>query len=176
MILSSYPTEIFKRYYHWQTWYRTVQVKGQCQRSKVEATEVMIPLIRFRTVTPVWIHIWRWNDAQSLTLLGRGALLYFKVICQISRPHWTKNRRFPSELGVSGLHLQFEFTNGYKMMHKAWSSTGEVPYCFPMLFFKCQGHTGQKVADFDPNWAFPHCNSSLNSPMTLQWCTKLNVA
>ena len=102
MILSSYPTEIFKRYYHWQTWYRTVQVKGQCQRSKVEATEVMIPLIRFRTVTPVWIHIWRWNDAQSLTLLGRGALLYFKVICQISRPHWTKNRRFPSELGVSG--------------------------------------------------------------------------
>ena len=26
--------------------------------------------------------------------------------------------------------LQFEFTNGYEMMHKTWSSTEEVPYCF----------------------------------------------
>ena len=28
------------------------------------------------------------------------------------------------------LYLQFEFTNGYKMMHKAWSSIEEVPCCF----------------------------------------------
>ena len=33
-------------------------------------------------------------------------------------------------LGVSRLKLQFEFTNGYEMMHKAWSSIEEVPYCF----------------------------------------------
>ena len=25
---------------------------------------------------------------------------------------------------------------------------------------KGRGHTGQKIADFDPNWAFPDCNSS----------------
>ena len=32
--------------------------KGQGQRSKVKVTEVTTQLNRFRTVTPVWIHIW----------------------------------------------------------------------------------------------------------------------
>ena len=61
------------------------------------------------------------------------------------------------------------------MMHKAWSSIGEVPYCFSRSSVKFQGHTGQKIVDFDPNWAFPDCNSTLNEPMALKWCTKLNV-
>ena len=34
--------------------------------------------------------------------------------------------------------------------------------------FKYQSHTGQKIADFDPNWAFPDCNSSLNWPMAMK--------
>ena len=59
------------------------------------------------------------------------------------------------------------------MMHKAWSSIGEVPYCFSRTCVKFQGHTGQKIADFDPNWAFPDYNFSLNSPMALKWCTTL---
>ena len=66
---------------------RDVLAKGQGQRSKVKVIEVMTPLSRFRTVTPVWIHIRQWNDAQSFMLLRRGALLFFKVICQISRSH-----------------------------------------------------------------------------------------
>ena len=37
--------------------------RGQGQRSKVKVTEVTTQLSRFRTVTPVWIHIWWWNDA-----------------------------------------------------------------------------------------------------------------
>ena len=41
------------------------------------------------------------------------------------------------------------------MLHKAWNSKGEVPYCFPWSSIKFQGHTGQNIADFDPNWAFP---------------------
>ena len=40
-----------------------VHAKGQGQRSKVKVTEVMTTFSRFRTVTPVWIHIWWWNDA-----------------------------------------------------------------------------------------------------------------
>ena len=48
------------------------------------------------------------------------------------------------------------------MMHKAWSSIEEVPYCFPMSYVKFQGHTAKKIVDFDPNWVFPDCNSSLN--------------
>ena len=100
MFLSSYHHEIFK----------------------VKVTEVTTQLNRFRTVTPVWIHIWWRNYTYSLMLLRRGALLFFKVIRQISRSH------------------------------------------------------GSKIVEFDPDWAFPDCNSSLNSPMATKCCTQLEVA
>ena len=80
-----------------------VHAKGQGQRSKVKVTEVNTQLNRFRTVTPVWIHIWWWNDAYSLMTLRRGALLFLKVICQISRSHGSKKRQIWPRLGVSGL-------------------------------------------------------------------------
>ena len=49
-----------------------------------------------------------------------------------------------------------------------------------LLFFKVihqipRSH-GAKIAEFDPDWAFPDCNSSLNSPMAMKCCTKLEVA
>ena len=128
-----------------------VHRKGQVQRSKVKVTEVTTQLNRFRTVTPVWIHIWWWNDAYSLIMLRRGALLFLKVIRQISRSHGSKNRRIWPRWGVSGLQLQFEITNGYEMLHKAWSSIEEVPYCFSRSSFKFQGHTALKIVKFDPN-------------------------
>ena len=80
-----------------------VHAKGQGQRSKVKVTEVNTQLSRFRTLTPVWIHIWQWNHAHSWKQHGRGALLFFKVICQISRSHGSKNRRIWPRLGVSRL-------------------------------------------------------------------------
>ena len=58
---------------------------------------------RFRTVTPVWIHRWIWNDAQSLKQQRRGAILFFKIICQISRSHGTEICRFLPKLSVSRL-------------------------------------------------------------------------
>ena len=99
-----------------------VHAKGQGQSSKVKVTEVTTQRNRLRTVTPVWIHIWWWNDTYSLMLLRRGALLFCKVIRQISRSH------------------------------------------------------DLKIVEFDPDWAFPDCNSSLNSPMGTKCCTKLEVA
>ena len=62
-----------------------VHAGGQGQRSKVKVTEIKTLLSRFRTLTPVWIHIWRWNDTKSLMWLRRGDLLSLKVIRQISR-------------------------------------------------------------------------------------------
>ena len=64
-----------------------VYAKVQGQRSKVKVTEVKTQISCFGTITPVWFHIWRWNDAQSLMLFRSGALLIFKVIYQISRSH-----------------------------------------------------------------------------------------
>ena len=80
-----------------------VHAKGQGQRSKVKVTEVNTQLNRFRTVTLVRIHVWWWNDTYSLMMLRRGALLFFKVIRQISRSHGSKKRQILPRLGVSGL-------------------------------------------------------------------------
>ena len=84
--------------------------------------------------------------------------------------HW-----FWAELSVSGLSLQFEFTDGFEMIYKAWSSIEEVSYCMSRSSIKFQGHTGQELTNCDPNWVFLDCNCSLNSPMGLKWCTKLDV-
>ena len=62
------------------------------------------------------------------------------------------------------------------MMHRAWSSIVEVPYCFSSSYVKFQGHTALKIVEFHPNWAFPDCNSSFNSPMAMKCCTKLETA
>ena len=62
------------------------------------------------------------------------------------------------------------------MMHRARSSIVEVPYCFSRSSVKFQGHTALKIVEFDPKWAFPDCNSSLNSPMAMKCCTKLEKA
>ena len=61
------------------------------------------------------------------------------------------------------------------MMHRAWSSIVEVPYCFSRSYVEFQGHTALKIVEFDPNWAFPDSNSSLNSQMAMKCCTKLET-
>ena len=48
-----------------------VHAWGQGQKSKVKVTRakkslILTQIARFRTVTPVWIHQWLQNDAQSL--------------------------------------------------------------------------------------------------------------
>ena len=77
-----------------------VHAKGQGQMSKVKVTEVTTQLSRFRTVTPVWIHIWWWNDIYSLMSPRRGALLFLAATKQLYK--WY----FPSvRLSVCLSHL-----------------------------------------------------------------------
>ena len=75
----------------------TIKVKGQRSRSQRSKPKLFV------SGPPVWIHIRQRNDAQNWMWHRRGALLFFKVICQISRSHATKTRWFWSRLGVSGL-------------------------------------------------------------------------
>ena len=51
-----------------------------------------------------------------------------------------------------------------------------MPYCFSRSYVKFQGQTALKIIEFDPNWAFPDSNSSLNSAMAMKCCTKLETA
>ena len=86
-----------------------------------------------------------WNDTQCLKWHTSGALLFFEVICKISRSHMPKNWQFCSNLSISGWQLQFEFTDGYEMTHIASRGMGEVPYCFSRSSAKFRGHTGWKT-------------------------------
>ena len=112
-----------------------------------------------------------WNFQELLPMTNVRSMQKVKVRGQRSR-----SQRSQPNLTVSGLYLQLEFTDGYEMMHRARSSIVEVPYCFSRSSVKFQGHTALKIVEFDPKWAFPDCNSSLNSPMAMKCCTKLETA
>ena len=62
---------------------------------------LLTPIERFRMVTQVWLHRWLWNEAQSLMWYRRGALLFSKVMYQISRSHRIKYRQLRPELNVN---------------------------------------------------------------------------
>ena len=109
-----------------------------------------------------------WNFQELLPMTKVRSTQKVKVRGQRSR-----SQRSQPNLTVSGLWLQFEFTYDDKMMHIAWYCLEEVPYCFSRSCVKFQGHTALKIVEFDPDWAFPDCNSSSNSPMAKKWCTKL---
>ena len=110
-----------------------------------------------------------WNFQELLPWSKVMSMQKVKVRGQRSR-----SQRSTPNLAVS--RLKFEFTYGNEIMHTAGSGIEEVPYCFSRSSVKFQGHTALKIAEFDPDWAFPDCNSSLNSPMATKWCTKLEVA
>ena len=126
------------------------------------------PSVRL-SVTPFWlcshhriIVKFITNDQSKVHAKGQG-----------QRSRWQRSQ---PNLIVSGLKLQFEFTYDDEMMHIAWCCLEEVPYCFSRSSVKFQGHTALKIVEFDLDWAFPDCNSSLNSPMATKLCTKLEVA
>ena len=66
-----------------------IKVRDQRPRSQ----EVMTPSSHFRTVTSVWIHIWQWNDEQSLMLLRRGALLFLQCHLSNFKVMWLKAKK-----------------------------------------------------------------------------------
>ena len=66
--------------------------------------------------------------------------------------HGTKNPQCWPESGVSGLK-QFEFTYCFEMMHKAWRSIEEVPYCFSKSSIKLQGHYGPQNRRVESNFS-----------------------
>ena len=82
-----------------------------------------------------------------------------------------KAQRSKGKVTEVKIQLKFELTDRYERMHTAWSGIEQVPYYFPRPPCKFQGHMGQKIADFDPKWAFPDLNSRLNWPMAIKWCT-----
>ena len=73
------------------------------------------------------------------------------AVCMISLPYVNSNWS-PETAKVTEVNTQLS----------RFRSIGEVLYCFSRSSVKLQGHTRQKMADFDSNLVFPDCNSILN--------------
>ena len=138
-----------------------VHAKGQGHRSKVKVTEVNTQLNRFRTVTPVWIHIWWWNDAYSLMMLRRGALLFLAATKQLYK--WY----FPSVCPSVRLSHLFDYV---PIIVSSWNFQKLSPRTRvrSMQKVKVRGQRSRSQRS-QPNFPFPDCNSSLNSHMMMKW-------
>ena len=95
---------------------------------KVKVKQVQPRFSRFRIVTPVRIHIWRWNDADSYIWLRWGALLFFMVICQILRSHCppkkssilTKIGRFRTATPILNSQMAMKWCAQLEVAYKMW--------------------------------------------------------
>ena len=115
-----------------------------------QKSPILTEIGRFPTVTPVWIHWWLWNDAQSLTYFRWGTLLILNVIRQISGSHDTKKSPILTRIGRSWTDTLFEFIDSFEMMHKAWCSIEELLYCFSVIHQISRSHR-LKNRKFDIN-------------------------
>ena len=93
---------------------------------------ILTRIERFRTVPPVWIHPWLWNDAQRLMKYRRVALLFSKVIHEISRSPGTKKSPIFTLSERSGTITLFWI---YRWI---WNDTQSLMHrhmlkCFPIL-------------------------------------------
>ena len=128
-----------------------IVLQGCPSNFKVARAEKSAILTRnwcFRTVTQGWIHRWLWKMHRGWSGIEEVpycfSMSFVKFPCHMGQ----KNRRFWPKSGVSVLWLQFEFTDGYIMMYKAWNSIEEVPYCFSRSLFKFRGRMGQRNCHF----------------------------
>ena len=58
-----YHHEIVRSDYQWQKWCPSERLRSGVKSQGYRGQTL---LSRFQTITPVWFHIWWWNDAQSL--------------------------------------------------------------------------------------------------------------
>ena len=149
MFPSLYHHKIFRSYYHWLKW---CPYKRSRSRSEVKVTEVKTQFSSFRTVTPIWIHIWRRNDAQSL--------IWHKPYC-FPRSSIKFQGHTGQKINDLDPNLAFPDCNSSLNWTWLWNDAQRLKYhtrC-TLLFFKgiCQiarSNRTKKITDFDPTWCF----------------------
>ena len=134
---------------------RDVHAIGKDQWSKVKVSEVKTQLSRMRSLTPVWIHIERCNDAQSL-------MWHKRVLYCFSRSSVKKNRWFSRKIGrfltVTPVWIHPWPLND--ALSLKWHRRGAILFC--KVIRQISRSHGTKIANCDSNWGFPESNSSFN--------------
>ena len=107
-----------------------VHAKDQDQRSKVKVTEIKPQFSCFRTITPVWIYIWWWNDAHRCCLeevpycFSRSSIK-FQGHTRQKITTFDQNWVFPD--CNSSLNSPMDLK---RSMHKAWHNKEGMPNGF----------------------------------------------
>ena len=126
-----------------------IHAKGQVQRSQRSK-----PNLAVTWLTPVWIHIWQWNNAQRLMWHRRGALLFFKVIRQTSRSHGTKNCWFWPELAVPDYNFSLNKRMAMNLCIKLGIGWMRCPIVFEGHASNCKVIRDKKLLIFTWIWRF----------------------
>ena len=110
-------------------------------------------------------------------------LVNVKKRCSFIFESHPSNFKVTQDNKIDDFHPNWEFpdcnSSFNSRMDLKWCTNLDIVYKRCFIIF--QGHlsnfkvTRDKKHLFDPNWKFPDCSSSLNSPMDVKWCTKLNV-
>ena len=79
---------------------------------------ILTQIGRFRTVTPLWIHWWLWNDAQSLKQYKRVALLFSQLSNSLDLPCFGLYAYFSNE----PLQCILRWTGTLYLLKMAWLS------------------------------------------------------
>ena len=112
-----------------------------------------------------------WNFQELLPWSEVMSMQKVKVRGQRSR-----SQRSTPNLAVSGL-LTPVWIHIWQWNHAhSWKQHRRGALLFFKVIRKISRSHGSKNVEFDPDWAFPDCNSSLNTQMATKWCTKLEVA
>ena len=134
-----------------------VKVSCQISRSHVRLKKSLIltQIGRFRTVTPVWIHWWLWNDAQCLKqrcpIVFQGHPSNFKV---------TRDKKLPILTWIE----RFQTVTPIWIHPWLWN---KGPYYFSRSSIEFQGDTGWKIHKLDQIWARLLGRSQLSNPSDL---------
>ena len=161
-----------------------VHANAQYQRSKFKVTDVKTTLPQFEKkrmlfwATTMQLYEWfslflRPSARPSVTFFTMFPSSYHHAISR-SYYHCQEWCSCKSSMSVQGHRCQNNFAPIWafpdynsslnSQMAIKWIGTeGKeyVRYCYSRQSVKFVGHTG-KNANFDPNWEFPDCNSSLN--------------
>ena len=115
--LSIQSFEIYWRDVVWSSLAGCIHIFS-CAQATPWMVQSVHPTVRL-SFTPFWQcshHCFIMKFPGDITNARRGALFFSKVIHQISRSRRIKNCQFWSELSISGLWLQFEFTDGFESL------------------------------------------------------------
>ena len=155
IIVSSWN---FQELSHW-TRVRSMQkvkVRGQRSRSQRSRPNFSFPDCNssLNSHDDEMIHI-AWCCLEEVPYCFSRSSVKFQGHTALKSPNLTQIGRFRT---VAPVWIHQWLWNAAQSL----SSIEEVPYCFWRSSVKFQGHTALKNVEFDPDWAFPDCNSSLN--------------